>query len=169
MVGLGGARKLAVNPLHVRRSMLFLTVSKFTVEASMRGKVKWFSLANGYGFITDEQSRDHYFSVQDVRGAELPAPGDLVQFQSKHTNRGLRASGVQLVSRSSGGRRGDDRVECTSCGRKMVPRIITYQGVVDRSVCPFCTETYVSFVSSSGSRWRWVALATIVLIIFVSC
>jgi hypothetical protein len=33
----------------------------------MRGKVKWFSREKGYGFITDEQARDHYYSVQDVR------------------------------------------------------------------------------------------------------
>jgi len=38
------------------------------IEANMRGKVKWFSRERGYGFITDEQARDHYFSVQDVRG-----------------------------------------------------------------------------------------------------
>lgn len=135
----------------------------------MRGKVKWFSRERGYGFITDEQARDHYFSVQDVRGADLPSSGDEVQFQSQDTNRGLRASGIQLVARGVEGRRRDDRVKCGSCGRAMVPRIISYQGQVERSVCPFCAETYCDFLASSTPRWVWVALVVFVLVVFVGC
>lgn len=132
----------------------------------MRGKVKWFSREKGYGFITDDKSQDHFFVVNDVRGADLPAYGDQVQFESRETNRGQRASGVQLVSRSTEGRRVDDRVTCGYCGRKMVPRIISYQGQVERTVCPFCTETYCSF---SPSRWAWVVLALFVIFFFVGC
>lgn len=136
----------------------------------MRGKVKWFSRERGYGFITDEQARDHYFSVQDVRGVDLPSSGDEVQFQSQDTNRGLRASGIQLVARGKNARR-DDRVECGHCGRKMVPRIISYYGEVERSVCPFCAETYSNFMlpSSPTPLWRWVALVIFVLVTFVAC
>ena len=132
----------------------------------MRGKVKWFSHEKGYGFITDEQARDHYFSVCDVRGADVPASGDHVQFQSQETNRGLRASAIQLLSRSTEGRRADDRVTCGYCGRKMVPRIISYQGRVERSVCPFCAETYCSF---GIPRWVWVAFAIFVVVFLVGC
>jgi cold shock protein len=39
----------------------------------------------------------------------------------------------------------DDRVQCQGCGRRMVPRLITYQGSICRTVCPFCTETYEDF------------------------
>ncbi|WP_161827373.1 cold shock domain-containing protein [Steroidobacter agaridevorans] len=136
----------------------------------MRGKVKWFSREKGYGFITDEQARNHYFSVQDVRGADLPASGDQVQFQSQDTSRGPRASGIQLIARSESAPRGDDRVRCGHCGRKMVPRLISYQGQVERSVCPFCAETYCDFLlPSSTLLWRWVALAVFVLVIFIGC
>ena len=65
----------------------------------MRGKVKWFSMERGYGFVTDEEARDHYFAVRDVR--------------------------------------------------------------VQRSVCPFCAETYCSF---SLPRWVWVALAILAIL-----
>jgi cold shock CspA family protein len=135
----------------------------------MRGKVKWFSREKGYGFVTDEQAQDHYFSVEDVRGADLPASGDQVQFQSQDTNRGPRASGIQLVARSEEGRRGDDRVKCGYCGKKMVPRILSYQGQVDRSVCPFCAETYCDFLLPPSPLWRWLMLVVFVLVIFVGC
>ncbi|WP_129779430.1 cold shock domain-containing protein [Peristeroidobacter soli] len=133
----------------------------------MRGKVKWFSREKGYGFITDEQARDHYFSVQDVRGADLPASGDQVQFQSQDTSQGLRASAIQLVARSEDGRRSDDRVKCGNCGRKMVPRIISYQGQVERSVCPFCAETYCDFLPPSTSIWGWVVVVVFILVAFI--
>jgi len=43
------------------------------------------------------------------------------------------------------GRVQDDRVQCRGCGRRMVPRLITYQASICRTVCPFCTETYEDF------------------------
>jgi cold shock CspA family protein len=132
----------------------------------MRGKVKWFSRERGYGFITDDKSQDHYFAVKDVHGAELPACGDQVQFDTRETNRGQRASGVKLLSRGTEARRVDDRVTCGYCGRKMVPRIISYQGRVERTVCPFCTETYCDFPTP---RWVWVVLALFVIFFFAGC
>ena len=39
----------------------------------------------------------------------------------------------------------DDRVCCGSCGRRMVPWMVTYQGEILRTVCPFCTETHQDF------------------------
>lgn len=135
----------------------------------MRGKVKWFSREKGYGFITDEQARDHYYSVQDVRGAELPASGDQVQFQSQDTSRGLRASAIHLIGRSEGDRRSDDRVKCGHCGKKMVPRILSYQGQVERSVCPFCGGTYRHFLAPATSLWRWMVIGGFALFLVVAC
>lgn len=135
----------------------------------MRGKVKWFSREKGYGFITDEQARDHYYSVKDVRGADVPTSGDQVQFQSQDTSRGPRASGIQLIARSAGDRLSDDRVKCGHCGKKMVPRILSYQGQVERSVCPFCAETYFELLAPETSLWRWLVIAVFVLFVFVAC
>ena len=39
----------------------------------------------------------------------------------------------------------DDRICCGSYGRRMVPRIVTYQGEILRTVCLFCTETHQDF------------------------
>lgn len=35
----------------------------------------------------------------------------------------------------------DDRVSCPKCGKKIVPKIVTVNDVIDRTVCPFCIET----------------------------
>lgn len=56
----------------------------------------------------------------------------------------------------------DDRVVCGACGRRMVPRVITYRGSVERTVCPFCGETYLSFAPDFSISWRAVGWAVLV-------
>ena len=50
-----------------------------------------------------------------------------------------------IKARSDASGRGRDRVICSSCGKAIIPRIITYRGSLDRSVCPFCGKTYKNF------------------------
>ncbi len=113
----------------------------------MKGTVKWFSAEKGYGFITSEDGEDHYFNVRSIKGASLPSNGDSVQFESKSGNKGLRAFNVSLISKASpqNTRPADDRVNCPGCGKKIVPRIITYRGEPEKSVCPYCAATVVKF------------------------
>jgi CspA family cold shock protein len=64
----------------------------------MRGVVKWFSLERGYGFITDSDGRDYYFSVQQVEGAVLPPLGSTVEFTQMSGAKGLRAENGRSVN-----------------------------------------------------------------------
>jgi cold shock CspA family protein len=116
------------------------------------GSVKWFSTEKGYGFIRDAQGIDHHFAVRDVVGAELPSTGDRVTFHPLQGRKGPRASGVRLASR--GNETGSaERVVCATCGKRMVPRILTDRGSLAKSVCPFCGTTYKDF------GWCFVASA----------
>lgn len=111
---------------------------------SMRGKVKWFSKEKGYGFITGEDGEDRYFDVRSVKGSELPDYGDIVEFEHQEGKKGPRATNVVIIEKSEHNQK-DDRVTCPHCGKKMVPRLITYQGSIQKSVCPFCGGTYKDF------------------------
>lgn len=116
----------------------------------MWGKVKWFSPDRGYGFIYGEDDIERYVGVRDVNGADLPSNGDLVEFAHMDGKKGPRATNVDIVERQpdrSGNARRDDRVECPHCHKRMVPRQITYRGKVERSVCPFCSNTYQKFTA----------------------
>jgi cold shock CspA family protein len=125
----------------------------------MEGQIKWFSREKGYGFVTSQDGEDHFFAVQDVRGADLPAIGDTVRFEGFVAPRGRRARDVQILRRSSKddsrppAAARDDRVRCPRCGKHMVPRIITDRGALSHSVCPFCGGTFKSF------RWCFIATA----------
>ncbi len=113
----------------------------------MQGKVKWFSSEKGYGFITSDDGGDHYFNVQSINGASLPSNGDSVQFESKPGNKGPRAFNVTITAKApaQNNRPTDDRINCPSCGKKIVPRMITYRGDPEKSVCPYCAATVKTF------------------------
>lgn len=113
----------------------------------MQGTVKWFSSEKGYGFITSEAGEDHYFNVQSINGASLPSNGDSVQFESKSGNNGPRAINITITAKASSlnTRPADDRINCPSCDKKIVPRLITYRGSPEKSVCPYCAATVKTF------------------------
>lgn len=121
----------------------------------MRGKVKWFSEAKGYGFITrsvDEGFQDYFFHISDVIGPNIPRPGDIVTFSSKNSKRGEAGTEVRIVETAKARAREeqserrerqsrDDRVECVSCGKRMVPRLQFKDGEPHARICPFCMES----------------------------
>ncbi|MGR5118131.1 cold shock domain-containing protein [Vibrio astriarenae] len=135
----------------------------------MEGKVKWFSNEKGYGFITSNSGKDHYFNVQGVNGSSLPNIGDQVEFNSKQGNKGLRAVDVVIMDKAVGhskyAARNDDRINCPSCNKKIVPRMITFKGAPSKSVCPFCAETIKVFGSNTAG---YIFFGVIIFVILCS-
>ena len=134
----------------------------------MRGRVKWFSSERGYGFITDVQDHDHRFTVRDVIGGALPTRGETTEFVPGSGDRGAFARKVRIIASAPVGwgatRSQDDRVICRHCGRRMVPRVITYRGAVERTVCPFCANTHQDLnttVSLSARTVGWILLMAV--------
>jgi cold shock CspA family protein len=134
----------------------------------MRGTVKWFSSEKGYGFITSESGEDHYFNVQSVEGTSLPSNGDSVSFESKPGNKGLKAVNVSITERAimQGFEKTDHRIDCSHCGKKIVPRIITYRGEPEKSVCPYCAGTVKKFKSNIVVYVAYITVAIFFILIF---
>ncbi|OWU65762.1 MAG: hypothetical protein CBB60_003035 [Armatimonadetes bacterium Cent15-Ar3] len=136
--------------------------------------VKWFSREKGYGFLYRESGQDLFFRVEDIDGPNLPSEGDTVSFREVLGSKGPRAKQVQFRSRGlHATNSGDDRIQCRSCSRKMVPRIITgppldatnhWTPVPKHSVCPYCGATHQEF-PPTDSELNNRRLQTIIVVI----
>jgi CspA family cold shock protein len=65
----------------------------------MRGKVKWFNDAKGYGFIAQDTGEDIFvhFSAIQMDGFKTLREGEEVEFEIETRDRGLHARNVMRV------------------------------------------------------------------------
>lgn len=76
-----------------------------TDEISVRGVVKWFDLAKGFGFvIAEDVTQDILLHVNIVRraGRSAVAAGDVVELSYSETAKGLQATELLSVENSAG-------------------------------------------------------------------
>ncbi len=63
----------------------------------MKGKVKMFNAARGFGFITGEDGKDVYVHSTAIQGATSLAVGDSVEYDVEQGERGPRAKNVRKI------------------------------------------------------------------------
>ncbi|QLJ52847.1 MAG: cold-shock protein [Candidatus Fermentimicrarchaeum limneticum] len=63
----------------------------------MKGKVKMFNTARGFGFITGDDGNDVYVNVSAIQGGAVLAVGDVVEYDVESGERGPRAKNVKKV------------------------------------------------------------------------
>lgn len=62
------------------------------------GKIKWYNVNKGYGFIIEDETGEEYFvhHSQLPKGLQLKE-GDLVSFTGMQSDRGKQATSVKLI------------------------------------------------------------------------
>jgi CspA family cold shock protein len=67
------------------------------------GRVKWFNIDKGYGFIDFKENEDifvHYSAI-DKEGYKTLSEGQLVEFKLIETSKGYQAINVRLVKETA--------------------------------------------------------------------
>ena len=70
-----------------------------------KGKVKWFNVAKGYGFIEQESGGDDvfvHFSAIQMDGFKTLTEGQDVEFEVETGDKGLHATNVQRPGEEAG-------------------------------------------------------------------
>lgn len=116
--------------------------------ARVKGTVKWFSQEKGYGFITAEGNQDYFFGVRDIIGAVLPVTGSLVTFTPSTGPKGPKAIEITILSQPEHSTQ-DNKIKCPHCAHQIIPRLVTYKGESEKSLCPFCGGTVKDFTGTS--------------------
>ena len=64
----------------------------------MKGKVKWYNIKQGFGFIVDEGGKDIFFHKSEIPFWSIFLnKGDRVEFQEKNSKKGLFATNLKLL------------------------------------------------------------------------
>lgn len=63
----------------------------------MKGKVKFFNVEKGYGFIM-ANNEEYFFHVTNVDNLDVLETDDVVEFKIKNTNRGQQATHIKKIN-----------------------------------------------------------------------
>ena len=63
----------------------------------MKGKVKMFNAARGFGFIAGDDGKEVYVHTSSVEGNATLAVGDAVEYEVEAGERGPRAKNVKKI------------------------------------------------------------------------
>jgi CspA family cold shock protein len=63
----------------------------------MKGKVKMFNAARGFGFITGDDGKDVYVHTSAIAGGAALGVGDEVEYEVEEGERGPRAKNVKKL------------------------------------------------------------------------
>ena len=64
----------------------------------MKGKVKFFNIGKGFGFITGEDGKDYFVHISKIEEGTNLKDEDNVEFEAFENDRGLAAQNVKKVS-----------------------------------------------------------------------
>ncbi|MBQ9258284.1 MAG: hypothetical protein IJ187_00340 [Neisseriaceae bacterium] len=131
----------------------------------MKGMIKFYNKDKGFGFVVGENNQDYYFNQKVIPFGHIPTSGDMIEFEvsdkptsnkhkeptiAKMTMTGEQAAGMNNTNN-------DNRVECPHCHKRIMPRLVTYAGRADRSLCPLCGSVIAEFVQENHplkiSKW----------------
>ncbi len=133
-----------------------------------KGKVKWFSMEKGYGYINDKSKQDItkqdlYFGVKDVVGFELPEHGDIVEYEEYVGREDVTAArDIIIIEKANPDFK---KIYCESCKKDVIPKHwhfggTDYTNMKTAYLCPHCGSS----IYESGGGFNKLAKYILIFI-----
>jgi uncharacterized protein YbaR (Trm112 family) len=87
---------------------------------------------------------------KSINGVKTPKNGDRVSFIKHKNTKGFNAKNINITQRKNNNRN-NGKLNCPKCHNSVYPRLITYKGDADKSLCPICGATIKNFGKTSWS------------------
>lgn len=71
------------------------------ISERMRGTIKFFNAAKGYGFIQNQDEDEIFVHIKACPSGYIPEEEDVVEYSIMHVPKGIAARSVSLVKRKS--------------------------------------------------------------------
>lgn len=134
----------------------------------MKGRIKFFSENEGYGFIQGEDGIEYYFNIHDIKSfTSVPKMGDSVTFEVTPNKKDNLFIACEVIISSNDTNNKDQRVTCPKCHKKVVPRLSMQDGVPAASFCPFCGGLIKDFTPTLGPLGVIIKLVIMVVLVAI--
>lgn len=137
-------------------------------KEKVRGKVKWFSIGNGYGYITNRENVDLYFGVKDIIGSDLPEYGDIVEYEQYIGRENAPAAQNIIITEKKNPT--FKKIHCNNCKVDVIPRPwhfggTDYTNMKTAYLCPHCGG---SIYESGGGFNKFAKFILIVIAVSIT-
>lgn len=134
----------------------------------MKGRIKFFSENEGYGFIQGEDCIEYYFDIHGIKSfTSVPKMGNSVTFDVSPNKKDnlFTANNVEISTSDTDTKKEDQRVTCPKCHKKVIPRLSMQDGVPAASFCPFCGGLIKDFTKDSNLE---VIIKIVIMVVLVA-
>ena len=122
----------------------------------LEGTVTHFNSEKGFGFVKCRDGREFFFGFRVVEEKRFPRVGDKVQFLPSYLEpKPGKAPEIKRmrfaklvpgeVSLQEDGL-DDGMVRCPNCGKRVMPRVVTWRGSPESTYCPLCGGLIKQFI-----------------------
>lgn len=137
----------------------------------MKGMIKFYNKEKGFGFVVGEDNEEYYFNHSVIPFGKMPNSGDMIEFDTnlnatgKHKNPEIAT--MNFLQKQQSINANDGKVTCPHCQVRVLPRLTTYYGKAERSLCPLCGGTIRDFTGINLSMPFLIIIAVVTGIMLI--
>lgn len=121
------------------------TPQNSSYKPEFKGFIISYNSEKGYGFVRSEDGEDYYFKIRAFKENTVPQVSRQVIFALGNTYKKGQNPPISWLkydpiatNEKHSINKDDSRIQCSHCGKKIIPRMVIMNGAPYSSHCPIC-------------------------------